>query len=287
MKNRKVILLALALLWSLAASAQQQQPQPLTFWNEYSVKPGKEDEFMNLVKTIGEPVRDKLMAEGVVLAWGIDVPLLRGPSGINRLIWYAVNDWSGVEKVQTGIQAQLAKIAAEEAKATETGKKGQKSSMTTAQRVQEVFDASKTRDYLTRDIVVNLGSTMPPAGSLPYTRYFFSKVRAGKAGDFRAAWEKYNKPLLDKLVADGVILAYGLSVEELRTDPEFTHFTWISVKSMDGFDKLRSTFIADRDRRSKEERDAIAALFNDLTEADAVRSYVSRAIVFKLPAPKK
>ncbi len=286
MKNRKAIFLVLALLWTLAASAQQQKPQPLTFWSEYAVKPGKEDEFMNLVKTIGEPVRDKLMAEGVVLAWGIDVPLLRGPSGVNRLIWYAVNDWSGVEKVQAGIQAQLAKIAAEEAKSGESGKKGQKSSMTTAQRVQEVFDASKTRDYLTRDLVFVAGHTMPPAGFLPYTRYFFSKAKAGKGGEFRDAWEKYNKPVIDKLVADGVILAYGLAIEELRTNPDFTHFTWYSANSMGAFDKLRDAFIADRERRSKEERDAIAALFNELTDADAIRIHVTRAIVFKLPTPK-
>lgn len=286
MKNQKVIFLVLALLWSLAASAQQQKPQPLTVYSQYSVKPGKEDEFMSLVKAIGEPVRDKLMAEGVVRAWGISVPLLRGPSGINRVIWYSVDDWSGVEKVGAGIQAQLDKIAAEEAKAAETGKKGQKSSMTTAQRIQEVFDASKTRDYLTRSLVFGVGNTMPPAGFLPYTRYFFTKAKAGKAGEFREAWEKYNKPVIDKLVADGVILAYGLAIEELRTNPDFTHFTWYSVKSLDAFDKLRNAFIADRERRSKEERDAIAALFNELTDADATRIHVTRSIVFKLPAPK-
>jgi hypothetical protein len=287
MKNRKVILLALALLWSLAASAQQQKPQPLTFWYDYSVKPGKEDEFMNLVKAIGEPVRDKLMADGVILAWGIDVPLLRAPGGHNRIIWYAVMDWSGIEKVDSAMRAQLAKIAADEAKSPESGKKGQKPGMTTAQRVAEVFDASKTRDWLTRDIVFAVGNTMPPAGFLPYTRYNYTKVKPGKAGAYRETWEKYNQPVLDKLVADGVILAYGLSVEELRTEGDFTHYTWYSVKGLDGFDKVRDAFNADRDRRSKEEREAITGAFLAAIDPDASRSEVARSIVFKLPAPKK
>jgi hypothetical protein len=34
------------------------------------------------------------------------------------------------------------------------------------------------------------------------------KVRPGKGLDYRRAWEKYNKPVYDKLVADHVVLAY-------------------------------------------------------------------------------
>ena len=287
MKNRKVIFLVLALLWGFTAFAQQQMPQPLTYWSGYAVRPGKEDEFMNLVKTVGEPVRDKQMAEGVVLGWGIEVPLLRSPGGWTHLIWYTVADWSGIEKVQSAIQAQLAKLAAEEAKATEEGrKKGQKPGTTTAERIREVFDSSKTRDWLTRDLVFVAGSAMLPAGLLPYTRYNFGKVKPGKAADFRAAWDKYNKPVLDKLVADGVILAYGLAVEELKTDGAWTHFIWYGVKSMDAFEKVRNAFGADRNRRSQEERDSIAATFTKATDPDAARQEVTRAIVFKLAGQK-
>ena len=80
---------------------QQTQPQPqsLTFYYDYTVRPGQEEEFMTLVKTVGAPVRDKLMADGVVLAWGIETPVLRYPGGTTHLIWFSVANWSGVEKV--------------------------------------------------------------------------------------------------------------------------------------------------------------------------------------------
>ena len=80
MTKRLFFCALLALMSCFTAAAQQAQPpaQPLTYWYEYHVNPGKEDEFMNLVKTVGAPVRDKLMADGVVLAWGVEAPVVEG-----------------------------------------------------------------------------------------------------------------------------------------------------------------------------------------------------------------
>ena len=285
---KKRILMLFAAILACCVSMAAQQAHPLTFWSEYTVRTGKEDEFMTLVKAVGQPVRDKLMADGVVLAWGIEVPVLRGPSsGGNHYIWYSVADWAGMEKVQAAMQAQLAKLAVEDAKAgAEARKTGRKPAMTTAERIPEVFDESKTRDWLTRDLVFSTMAGVPPAGTLPYTRYSFTKAKPGKGGDYRKAWEKYNKPVFDKLVADGVIAAFGLAVEEVKTTSDFTHFTWYGVKDLAGVDKVRAAFTADRDRRSEDERNAIAETFASLTEPDAARGSIGRSIMFHLPGQK-
>ena len=264
----------------------QPQPQPLTFYYDYSVKPGKEDEFMELIKTVGAPVRDKLMAEGVVLAWGMDTPILRYPGGTTHLIWFSVANWDGVDKVLRGMEAQLQKLAAEDAKRIETAHASkQKPGITTAERSREVFDMSKTRDWLTRDLLSNFGPP-PPANFLPITRYNFVKVKPGKAAEYRRAWEKYNKPVYDKLVADGVVAAYGLGVEEVKTDGDFTHFIWVATANMAALDKIGPAFNADRQRRSEEERSAIADLFASLTEPDKARSMVTQARIFRIPPAK-
>jgi hypothetical protein len=277
-----------AVLMLLACvSAGAQQPQPLTFWSDYTVKPGREEDFMNLVKAVGQPVREKLMAEGVVLAWGIEVPLLRGPYPTTHTIWYAVADWSGIEKVQNTMNAQLARIAADEAAAAaEARKKGQKVGPTTAERIRDILEMDKTRDWVTRDLVFVESSKPAPANVLPYTFYFGAKVKPGRGNDYTAAWRKYYKPVLDKLAADGVLLAFGLAIEEVRTEGAFTHFTWIAVANLPAFDKARAAFVADRAVRSPEEQAAIGDLFNNLTDADAARSSVSRSIVFRLPGMK-
>ena len=282
--KRAVLSLLLVLFACISAHAQQSQPQPLTFWYDYTINAGKEDQFMDLVKTVGAPVRDKLMADGVILAWGMETPLLRARGQGTHLIWFAVNDWSGIEKVDAAMRAQLAKLAADDAKSAE-GKKG-KPGPTIAERSREAIDGSKTVDYLTRDLVAGFSNTPPPAGALPFTRYNFTKVKPGKAADYRKAWEKYNKPVLDKLIADGTIAAYGLAVEEVKTTGDFTHFTWYAAKDLAGFEKVRSAFIADRDHRTEEERNAINDLFTGLTDPDAARAEVTRSLMFHVSAPK-
>jgi hypothetical protein len=283
--TKKVLLcLVVCLASAISLFAQNAPMQPLTFWYEYSVNPGKEAQFMELVKTVGQPVRDKLLAEGVVLAWGVATPLLRVPGRTNHMIWYAVADWAGIEKVDQAMAAQIAKLDAEGEKPA-TGKKGSGPSGSVTARLREVVDMSKTHDYVTRDIVFGIGANMPK-DVLPFTRFNFVKVKPGKGSEYRKAWEKYNKPILDKLLADGTILVYGLGVEEVRTEGDFTHYTWFDTKDLAGMDKVRAAFIADREHRSQEEQDAISALFASLVDTDASRQSIERALILHVSGPK-
>ncbi len=280
MRMLAAVLLALA---CAAGAAAQQAPQPITHFVDYTIKPGKEAEFMDLVSKVGAPVRDKLMKDGVVLAWGVEVPLIRGVYGSStHTIWYAVMDWASIEKVQTAMAAQYQKFAADDAKAAdEATKKKQKPAMSLTERINDITDMSKTRDWFTRDLVFAAGSAPMTAGMQLFTRYGFVQAKPGKGADYRAAWEKYNKPVYDSLVKDGSIAAYGLSVEEVKTTNTFTHFSWYAMTSLAASDKVRTAFAADRAKRSQEERDAIAATFNSAYDATASRGYVTRSLIFR------
>jgi hypothetical protein len=288
--TKRILLTALLMLMScLTAGAQQSPgaaPQPLTFWYEYHVNPGKEDEFLNLVKTVGGPVRDKLMADGVVMAWGVEKPVIRVPENATHMVWYMVADYAGVEKVENAMDAQIAKLNEDSGKGSATGKKGAAAASGPTARVMEITEFAKTHDYLTRAIVSGFSTSMPRAGVLPCSRYSFVKVKPGKGAEYRKAWEKYNKPVFDKMIADGTIAAYALVVEEVRTDGDFTHYTWIATNDLAGQDKARAEFLADREKRSTEEQEAIAHLFAELTDPDANRTQLSRALIFHLPNQK-
>ena len=276
---RRILHASLILLLVCFAAFGQQtptQPPPLTFYYDYHVNPGKEEEFMNLIKTVGAPVRDKLMADGVVLAWGMETPILRFPGGTTNLIWFTVANMEGVDKVLMAMEAQQAKLEAE-AKAS--------NSKPPSERIREAVDMSKTRDWLTVDQVVKLGPN-PAPGVLPITRYNFVKVKPGKGADYRKTWEKYNKPIFDKLVADGVILAFGLAAEAIKTDGDFTHYVWMATANMAGLDKIAAAFAADRAGRTEAERNSITQAFTDATEPDKARSMVTRSRIFRLPAAK-
>jgi hypothetical protein len=284
--TKRVFFCALLMLMSCFTAAAQQAQQPLTFWYEYHVNPGKEDEFLNLVKTVGQPVRDKLMADGVVQAWGVEAPVLRVPGDATHMIWFSVADYAALEKVETAMREQIAKMTEESAKGSASGKKGAPAAGGPMAHMVEVTDFAKTHDYLTRDLVSGFATSMPPAGTLPYTRYAFVKVKPGRGPEYRKAWEKYNKPIFDKLAADGTVLAFGLAIEEVRTDGDFTHYTWIATKDLASMDKVRAAALGDRDKRSAEEQEAITHLFAELTDPDAARSELTRSLIFRLPNPK-
>jgi hypothetical protein len=82
------------------------------------------------------------------------------------------------------------------------------------------------------------------------------------------------------------VLAYGLSVEEVKTDGDFTHFVWMATADMSGLDKIAAAFAADRARRTSEEQSSIAELFTSVTEPDKARSVVTRSRIFRLPLAK-
>jgi hypothetical protein len=230
-------------------------------------------------------VRDKLMADGVVLAWGVQRPLLRIPGNSTHQIWYTVADWGGVEKVDAAMRAQIARFDEEGVKSGVT-KKGAAPAAGVSAKMMEAADVTKTHDYVTRDLIFVAGKGDVPAGTLPWVRYNFLKAKPGSSGQLRKIWEKYNKPVMDKLVADGVLLAYGFAVEDVRTSGDFTHYVWYATKDLASMEKVRSAFMADRERRSQEEQDAIGAEFAKVLDLEASRSEVDHAVIFRLPGMK-
>ena len=154
MKKQMLFCLAAVLFCCISSSAQQSQPQVLTYWSVYTITPGKEDDFMDLVKTVGQPVRDKLMADGVVLAWGVQQTMLRVPGDGNIWVWYVVNDWSGVEKVENAMHGQIAKMSSSDS-AMPVGKKAAPAAMSPMDKLRSIADLSKTHDYITRDLISN------------------------------------------------------------------------------------------------------------------------------------
>src|SRR6185503_7800961 len=207
---------------------------------------------------------------------GMETPILRYPGGTTNLIWFTVANMDGVDKVLMAMEAQQAKLEAD-ALANK--------SKPISERLRETVDMSKTRDWLTTDQVFKVGP-IPAPGVLPITRYNFVKVKPGKAADYRKTWDKYNKPVFDKLVADGVILAYGLATEAIKTDGEFTHYVWMATANMAGLDKIAAAFAADRAARTEAEQNSITQAFADVTEPDKARSMVTRSRIFRLPAAK-
>ena len=277
-----VLLMAMSCVGVLAQQSSGTAQQPLTFWYEYHVNPGKEAEFLSLVKSIGEPATAKLMADGTMLAWGVQTPVIRVPENPTHVIWYTVADYGGVEKVEAAIGDRIAKMTEESSKGSAT-KKGAGEGGPMA-RIAQITDFAKTHDYLTRDIEFRAVPKNVTAATLPISSYVFVKVRPGKDAEYIHIWEKSYKAVFDTLVTDGVVLAYGLTVEEVRTDGDFTHYTWFAVKDLASLDKVRTAFA---NGHSSTDVEAITKQqFGELVDTDAVRGQLNRSLIFHIAREK-
>lgn len=284
---RVFVLLVLAMASCVAAAAQQMPPaQPLSVVADYWTRPGREADFMELIRTVGAPVRDKLMADGVILGWGVDVPFMPTPGAPTHTIWYDVPNWAALEKVQAAMAARFAQLDDEDKKAAdEARKKNMKPGKSFRERVNEVLDEGKTRTWIFRNLEVTGGSP-PPAGALPYMRIYSVKAKPGMGQDWREAFDKYVKPTLDSLAKSGAIYAWGLGQEEVKTEGSFTHFVWVSYPNLAALDRQRTAFAAMGAERSAETNDHIAQAFNNSSDPDAARSFILRAVIFKMAPPK-
>jgi hypothetical protein len=269
MRTRIVLALALALVFATGAAAQQVQP--VIYIADFHVQPGKEGDFLDVVNKYHSPMFDKLIADGAVQAWGVDVPWLHTPGASTHTLWWACPNMAGMDKVNAAIAEMSSKMGEDGSRA----------------RFMGTIDLSKHMDFLLRDLVIGDGPNQPSGDAKPYLWLVILKVQPGKGQEYRRLWEQYNKPVYDKLAADGVIHGYALGVQEaIRTDA-FTHYVAVSMPNLAARDKIRAAFEADREARTPADRSIITNSFQAVVEAGATRNEILRSVVFKAAAPPK
>ncbi len=263
-------LFAFAVVLLAAVSVAAQEIRPVSYLAEFRVNWWRGHEaadWINLVKKYDKPFLDKLMADGTVLAWGVDGAVIRREEGTTYLIWVVTADYAGMDKVYAGFNATWVYTTPED-----------------LARYFEVASLSNLHEHILRSILRNV-SQAPPAAH-PYRTYSGFKVKPGKGSEWRRLFEKYKKPVLDKLVADGAIYGYGVDVEDFHTEDPGWHWLWVVTTTLAAFDKIDAAFDAANQEWSEKERAAIAEEFGDVTEAGAHRDYLYRTVVMGGPSGK-
>ena len=257
---RRIAVAVSVLLLAAVSVAAQQAGEPVSYLAEFKVKPGQESTFVDLVKKYDKPVFDKLQADGAVLAWGLDTRVIHREDGTTHVLWWVTKDYAGMDAVFAALR-QINPPAADQ------------------EKLRAATDLSKHHDHLNRTILMNVREEEPSAPL--YTSWSFVKVDAGKSGEWRKLFEKYNKPVFDKLVPDGTIFGYGIDVEEFHTDDPGWRAVWVLTTSLGAFDKIDAAFAADRQARSEEERESIGRQFRDITTPGEHRDSLWRAVPMK------
>jgi hypothetical protein len=220
MRRQGIALLAALALASV--SMAQDAPQPLRYEAHFTVKPGQEKAFVDLVKKYDQPLFEKLMAEDSLISWGIAAPVLHGRG--DHFVWWVTPDYAGLDKVFAGFEEVMKQIEADGA----------------MQDFMEAVVFEKHYDMLMRSIISNTGSI--PAGTLPYISVSSWKTQPGEWAAWRKLWEKYIQPIYDQLLSDGVILAYGLDRQEEHTEDPTWRWAWYLTADLASIDRVDAVF---------------------------------------------
>jgi len=194
-------------------------------------------------------------------------------------LWVSVLNYAAVDKLLAAF-AELEKQmkADDEQRAAEARRLKQPVPKTAEQELMEAFDFSEHHDFVLRSVVFSVKPV--PTGTLPYTGVFQFRAERGRGEDYRKLWEKYDKPVWDKLLADGAIFAYGLDVEDWTSMGGGWRWFLASMPDVATMDKIDAAFRADRNKRSEEERAAIGRQFREVTVAGSSHDDLYRAVMF-------
>jgi hypothetical protein len=117
-------------------------------------------------------------------------------------------------------------------------------------------------------------------GPMPLTWVGMVKVKPGAGPQFEKAFEKYNKPLFDQLVADGKATSWALGYE-LAGPGGYDYAIWITAPGWAGIGDVEAAFDARYEGMSEEE---LAAMIEDWVaaiEPGADQTQLLRHTVFK------
>ena len=233
MRGRILAGAACVALAAVAAPAFAQAPPSLT-WVAYAQgKPGKTTEWLKLTLKHDAPIYDKLMAAGVVRGWGVATPVNHRPGfGWNLLTWVTVDNWAGVEKWAGAAMQTMQARSEQETKAIEAS-------------YQAVEEGRSHFDEVVRNAVFVPGK---PGAKIGYFLVGHYLARAGQDAALTQLYKEAIVPIADKLVADGVVVGYGLHVQELhgqfQPDRKWTHRSWYGVSDLGAIDRITAALVA-------------------------------------------
>ena len=132
----------------------------------FKVKPDAATAFVENLKKLVTPIGAKLLKDGVIGGYGIDMDMFHQPGVTNAALWIDVPSFAAFGKAEEAFQAAL------------------KASPQLASATFAATDPSAHADIMVRHMFVNMKPA--PAGSLPYTNFYSVKVKPGKIGRLRS-----------------------------------------------------------------------------------------------------
>jgi len=206
------------------------------------------------------PVMEKLLADGVIIEFGADRTTVHTPDGFTHSTWFCAKSLANLEKALDTLVESESKLTPEERRKQDTD-----------------FAGTKHADMILRSVLFRNRTAKMEKG---YDTVSVQRMLPGKQQQYQELFDKYTKPILEQLYADGAVTAYGVDAELVHTGDPSLRFFWQVLPDADALDKVEAAFAAARQKRSPEERRAIGQAFVELRDATAHRDAQANIIYY-------
>lgn len=228
------------------------------FWN---VPREKWDAFVQFFEKHEKPVMERMVAEGVLVEWGIDANGLHDPQDYTHSTWTVAHDLASLEKAMNAYYASLGADAA---------------------RLEAEF-ASMVTGHMDMTMISENGGGR--TAKLDNGHFLASSVRVkrGRANDFEKSWKELTQPVFEQLLKDGTIVAYGLDTPYYHTSEESLGMmvSWYVIADMASDAKVDAAFEAAQGKRSETVRAALRDYFWGMVVEGSHRDAFTRLIHYQ------
>lgn len=221
--------------------------------------------FVDMFEKYDKKIMEKLFADGLIVEWGMDADLLHEPDGYTHATYYSAMSMGGLAKAMNAYMEAWKEMAGDQVDALDAEFAG----MITKHR-----DLMLVSDQWSKDAAFENG----------YWHSQSVKIVRTSDKDFHSYWNNRSKPVFEKLLANGDIVAFGLSTEEIVTHEPGWHTSWYVTATADGIDAVDAAFDADWGAMDEEGRRARWSSVMETVSEGSYRSNMSEVRFYAVKA---
>jgi hypothetical protein len=232
-------------------TSQQLPPRTYRFVSEWKISHHDAAAYTAELEKNIRPVLEHMMTTGTIFDYGIYETVVKEDEGITHGYWFEIPSLAELGKVLNA----LAKVPS-----------------------SSIADsAPKQHDLLLR---ILLRHSRPGHGSDGVLYLNSTLLQPGKRDQWREWWDKYQKPMYDQFLADGLITSYEVDSGEIHTMDAGWVYLFYVVPSLEALDKINNAFRVRVEKRATEENQAINSGLEAIVVPGSHRDYLARTSAY-------
>lgn len=218
------------------AESHEEGPGPVYVWiNAMKAKPGQGEALTGLLMTEDAKLFDPLVEKGAALEWGVAMPIIHdGNDAVTHYEWVTFAGWEGVDTFMADFMAARQTMSADDMSAQN-------------EKWSAAMEPGSHADIVNSSVHLGPGGMGRPG----YIHLSYYKTKPGKEMDAYQLYQDMAVPVYDGMVESGAIQNYGLHVQAVQRNSDWTYMSWYASQALAARDALGAAFNAAMDDEAR------------------------------------